>query len=407
MRKRRIDEINLAGKNVLVRVDFNVPLNSDYRMTDDFRIVSSLPTIRKIIETGGRAILMSHLKRPGGHFDQRFSLQQIAIHLSTLLGRKVKFAENCMVADNAVASLKDGDVLLLENLRFYEFESAKDHAQRNHMAKRLAKYGDIFINEAFGTSHRPAASMVELPNLMSEKAVGYLVAREIEILSKVLTQPDYPFVLILGGKKASDKIGVIKRLMMSAETILIGGAMSYPFLKAQGYEIGQSFCEGRVSSADWNDAEMDYIASSLLETSREMKSEIITPVDHYAVTSGKGDSLIQYVNSPNIPEGLSGCDIGPKTEELFRSKIAAARMIVWNGPMGKFEDSGCEHGTKFVADLLATCSAFTIVGGGETAQAVRDFGFFEMMSHVSTGGGACLEFLEGKDLPGIISIPSV
>ena len=391
-RKLGLKDLDVKGKRVLMRVDFNVPQDEAGRITDDKRIRAALPSIQAVLQKGGSLVLMSHLGRPKGKPDAKFSLAPCAARLSELLKKPVRLLPDCIGPQvaKACAALKPGQVVLLENLRFHAEEQEGDAA----FAKQIAALGDLYVNDAFGTCHRPDASMVAVPQAMGRAAAGFLVEKEIEFLSRALESPEHPCWAILGGAKVSDKITVIEKLLDNVDGILIGGAMAYAFLKASGKNVGKSKLE-KTEGVD-----PVAVARQVLADAAKRKIPILLPVDHVAVGEFKADAAITIVKD-EIPEGLMGVDIGPETVKLFSQKIAGAKMVVWNGPMGVFEMEAFAAGTRAIAEALAKSKAITIVGGGDTAAAVEKFGLAEKMRHVSTGGGASLEFLEGKELPGL------
>jgi phosphoglycerate kinase len=394
MNKLTIDDLKLKDKRVLVRVDFNVPLNERKEVADDTRIVESLPTIRKILGDGGKAILMSHLGRPKGK-DPNLSLAPVAKRLEKLLGKPVKFVDDCIgeKVEKAVSELKSGECLLLENLRFYPQEEKNDP----EFAKSLAKLGEVYVNDAFGTAHRAHASTEGVTKYIKECAAGYLMQKELKYLSMALSQPKRPFVAILGGSKISGKIDVIKNLMDKVDSLLIGGGMAFTFYKALGKEIGSSLVE----------ADKVELAREILQEADKKKVDLELPLDFVIAFEAKEDVDTRVVDKDNIPAGWKGLDIGPKTEELFKQKIGKANTVVWNGPMGVFEIDKFAKGTMEVAKELAEItrrSAVTIVGGGDSVAALAKANLEKKMTHVSTGGGASLEFLEGKTLPGIAAL---
>lgn len=394
MAKKTLQQLpgNLQGKKVLVRVDFNVPQDASGAITNDRRIRGALPTIKKLLEAGASVIAMSHLGRPKGDpaKDAPFKMDGVAKRLSELLGQPVKKSSDVAGPESAqlAASLKPGEVLVLENLRFDKGEQAGD----NGFAAKIAALGDAYVNDAFGTCHRKDASMVAVPAAMKGKprVVGTLVAKELEILETLLSHPGRPFVALLGGGKVSDKIGFIKALLSRVDRVLVGGAMTYTFLKAQGIGIGASRCE-----ADKLD-----IARDLLELG---KGKIELPLDHLVVSALDAPQSAKVVEG-SIPEGSIGIDIGPKTIAHYRSIVGSAKTVVWNGPMGKFEDEPYSKGTRAIAEAMAAAQATTVVGGGETAEAVEAFGLDAKMSHVSTGGGAFLEYVEGTPFAALAEI---
>lgn len=394
MNKLTINDLRLKDKKVLVRVDFNVPLNEKKEVADDTRIVESLPTIKKILVEGGKAILMSHLGRPKGK-DPNLSLAPVAKRLEKLLGKPVKFVDDCIGenVEKAVYDLKSGECLLLENLRFYPQEEKNDP----EFAKSLAKLGDVYVNDAFGTAHRAHASTEGVTKYFKECAAGYLMQKELKYLSMALSQPKRPFVAILGGSKISGKIDVIKNLMDKVDILLIGGGMAFTFYKALGKEIGSSLVE------------MDKVelAKEILLEAGKKKVDLELPLDFVIAAEAKEDAVTKVVDKDSIPAGWKGLDIGPKTEELFKQKIEKANTVVWNGPMGVFEVDKFAKGTMAVAKEIAEVTrknAITIVGGGDSVAALAKANLQKKMTHVSTGGGASLEFLEGKTLPGIAAL---
>lgn len=390
-----IDHVDLKGKRVLVRVDFNVPLDDQQHITDETRIVESLPTILKVLGSGGRCILMSHLGRPKGKPKPEFSLKPIAAHLSTLLNRPVKFAPDCVgeEATREANVLRSGEVLLLENLRFYNEEEGNDP----EFARKLASLGDVYINDAFGTAHRAHASTEGVTKYIKVCAAGYLMQKELDYLGKAVGTPVRPYVAILGGSKISGKIDVIQNLMTKVDALLIGGGMMFTFYKAQGLEIGTSLLE----------ADKVVLARQILDEADKRKVRILLPVDTLVADKVAADAKSKVVDVKQIPAGWAGVDIGPKTIELFSSEIRKAKTVVWNGPMGIFEMAPFAKGTVAVAKALADATkggTITIVGGGDSAAAITQAGLEKAVSHVSTGGGASLEFLEGKVLPGVAAL---
>ncbi|NLV76138.1 MAG: phosphoglycerate kinase [Tissierellia bacterium] len=393
LNKMTLEDLEVKGKRVLVRCDFNVPMDDEGNITDDRRIVSSLPTIEYLIENGAKVILMSHLGRPKGEANPKYSLAPVARRLSELLNKEVIFAkDDRVVSDDVkviVSKMNEGDVVLLENTRFRKEEEKND----DNFAKELASLGDLYVNDAFGTSHRAHASNVGVSKWLPS-AVGYLVEKEISTMGKALENPEKPFVAILGGAKVSDKIGVIQNLLNKVDTILIGGGMAYTFLKAQGYEIGTSILE---------EDKVD-LANQLLKEAEEKKVKLLLPVDIVVAKEFKNDTEFKTVKIDSIPKDMMGMDIGEETIKLFSDEIRKAKTIVWNGPMGVFEMENFKKGTESIAKAMAESDAITIVGGGDSASAVEKAGFGEKITHISTGGGASLEFLEGKELPGIAAI---
>ncbi len=386
-----IETYNFTGKKAIIRVDFNVPLNDKFEITDDTRIRAALPTINKVLTSGGAVILMSHLGRPKGGYDEKFSLKHLVSHLSELLKTKVKMASDCIgeEAQKMASELKSGEVLLLENLRFHSEEKKGDEA----FAKELASLADVYINDAFGTAHRAHASTAIIANFVDEKMPGFLMEKEIKFLGDTIANPEKPFVAIVGGAKVSGKLEVLKSLIEKVDTILIGGGMSYTFLKAQGHSIGNSLVEEDLIET----------AKDILESAKNKGVNFLLPIDNLAADKFDNDADIKVVGV-EIPEGRMALDIGPKTIELYNAEIAKAKTIVWNGPMGCFEMPNFAKGTFGVCQGVADADAVSIIGGGDSVSAVNKSGLADKMSHISTGGGASLEFLEGKVLPGIAAI---
>lgn len=390
-----IDTLSLTGRPIIVRVDFNVPLDENRSVTDDKRIRESLPTIEKIIRAGGRAILMSHLGRPKGEPNPKYSLAPAAVRLGELLGREVKLAPDSVgrEVERMVGEMEDGDVILLENLRFHPGEEKNDP----EFARDLAKLGEVYVNDAFGTAHRAHASTVGVPELIDEKGAGYLLMKELQYLGHAVDNPARPLVAILGGSKISGKIDVISALLEKCDTILIGGGMTFTFLKAQGKEIGTSLLEeDRVE-----------MAGELLERARRKNVSLVLPEDLVITTGFSEEGPTDIVSVDAIPEGWMGLDIGPRTRERYGAIIAGARTVVWNGPMGVFEMKPFAAGTRTVAEALVLATrngGTTIVGGGDSAAALAAFHLDDGVTHVSTGGGASLEYLEGKELPGVAAL---
>lgn len=392
---KTVEDIALKGKRVIVRCDFNVPLDESGNITDEKRIVSSLPTIRYILDQGAQLILMSHLGRPKGNRVPEMSLAPVARSLTRHIGRDVKLAPDCVGPDveKMVSSMQDGEVILLENLRFHKAETENDP----EFSKSLAALADVYVNDAFGTAHRAHASTEGITNYLDTVACGYLLKKEIDYLDSAVSDPKRPFVAIIGGVKISGKIDVISTLLDKADTLLIGGGMAYTFYKAMGLEIGNSVLE-----ADKVD-----LANEIIEKAKSSKCELVLPSDCMIADKFDNDATTKYVDNTAIPAGWEGLDIGPKTREQFASRITGAKTIVWNGPMGVFEMETFAGGTKAVAEALAQATkngAVTIIGGGDSAAAIAKFGMENEMSHISTGGGASLELLEGKVLPGVAAL---
>ena len=391
LNKKTIEDIEVAGKKVLVRCDFNVPLDENKNITDENRLIGALPTIKYLIDHKAKVILCSHLGRPKGEFNPKFSLAPVAKRLSELLGQEVKMADD-VIGDSAkalAASLKDGEVMLLENVRFHKEEEKNDP----EFAKALASLAEVYVNDAFGTAHRAHASTAGVANYLPA-VCGYLIKKEIEIMGKALSNPERPFVAILGGAKVSDKIGVIENLLDKVDYLIIGGGMAYTFLKAKGYEIGTSICED----------EKIELATNIMEKAQQKGVELLLPVETVVAKEFSADSEPVVVPSDKIPADMMGMDIGPKTIELFSEVVKKAKTAIWNGPMGVFEFPKFAVGTKAIAKALAETDAVTIIGGGDSAAAVAQLGFADKMTHISTGGGASLEYLEGIELPGIAAL---
>ena len=394
LNKKNVDDINVAGKRVLVRCDFNVPLK-DGKITDENRLVAALPTIKKLIADGGKIILCSHLGKPKGEPKPELTLAPVAVRLSELLGQEVKFAADPEVvgpnAKAAVEAMKDGDVILLENTR-YRKEETKNGEE---FSKDLASLADVFVNDAFGTAHRAHCSNVGVTEYVDTAAVGYLMQKEIDFLGNAVESPVRPFVAILGGAKVADKLNVISNLLEKCDTLIIGGGMAYTFLKAKGYEVGTSLVD---------DEKLDY-CKEMMAKADSLGKQLLLPVDTAVAASFPNpiDAEIEVENvaADAMPADKMGLDIGTKTAELYADAVKSAKTVVWNGPMGVFENPTLAKGTIAVAKALAETEATTIIGGGDSAAAVNQLGFGDKMSHISTGGGASLEFLEGKELPGV------
>jgi phosphoglycerate kinase len=395
MKKLSIDKVALKGKRVLVRVDFNVPFDENLKITDDNRITAALPTIKKIIADGGRCILMSHLGRPKGSPNPKYTLQPVAVRLGELLDMDVKFAPDC-IGDQVkaiVKSLKDGEVVLLENLRFH----AEEEKNVPEFSQQLAELGDVYVNDAFGSAHRAHSSTEGVTKFISTCASGYLMQKELDYLGEAVANPKRPFTAILGGSKISGKIDVIDNLLPQVDNLLIGGGMAYTFYKAMGYEIGSSLLE----------TEKLDLAKVTLEKFKTSKAKVLLPKDNVVASEFKNESPSQIVDSDKIPADKMGLDVGPKTIEEFQKVILESKTIIWNGPLGVFEFDNFAKGTDAVAAALAEATAngaITIIGGGDSAAAIKKAGLENKVSHVSTGGGASLEFLEGKVLPGVAAL---
>ncbi|RBP41606.1 phosphoglycerate kinase [Garciella nitratireducens] len=390
LNKKSIQDVDVKSKRVIMRVDFNVPLDENGKITDETRIIAALPTIQYLIEQGAKLILISHLGRPKGEPNKKYSLEPVAQNLADQLGQEVTFASDDIVigesAKQAVSAMKDGEIVLLENVRFRKEETKNDE----EFAKELASLADIFVNDAFGTAHRAHASTVGIAKFLPAYA-GLLIEKELKIMGGALENPKRPFVAILGGAKVSDKIGVINNLLDKVDSLIIGGGMSYTFLKAQGYEVGTSLLE---------EDKLD-LAKELLNKAKEKGVELLLPIDVVVAKEFKADAQHKTVSSHEIPSNFMGLDIGQKSVEVFSKTIQNANTIVWNGPMGVFEMPAFAKGTEAIAKALADSHATTIIGGGDSAAAVKQLGYADKMTHISTGGGASLELLEGKELPGI------
>ena len=395
---KTIDDFNFEGKKALIRVDFNVPLDGDFKVTDTSRIEAAKPTILKVLEDGGSAVLMSHLGRPKGKANPDMSLSHIVDKVSDIIGVQVKFAEDSVgaKADDAVASLKNGEVLLLENLRFHSEEEAGDES----FAEALSKHGDIYVNDAFGTAHRAHASTTIVAQFFQEnKCFGYLLAKEIKAIDKVMETGEKPVTAILGGAKVSSKITIIENILDKVDNLIIGGGMTYTFVKAKGGKVGDSICE---------DDKME-LALDILKQAEAKNVSVYLPVDVLAANDFDNNAETQFVDVDKIPDGWQGLDAGPKTLEIFKQVILASKTILWNGPVGVFEMENFAKGTIALGNYIDEATqggAFSLVGGGDSVAAVKQFGFEDKVSYVSTGGGAMLESLEGKTLPGIAAILS-
>ena len=395
--KKTIDDIDVKGKRVLVRVDFNVPMK-DGVITNDNRIVAALPTIKKLVADGGKVILCSHLGKPKNGPETKFSLAPCAVRLSELLGQPVVFADDdTVVGDNAkaaVAAMKDGDVVVLQNTRFRKEETKN----LEPFSSELASLADVYVNDAFGSAHRAHCSTAGVTDHIKDTAVGYLMSKEIEFLGNAVENPVRPFVAILGGAKVADKLSVIENLLTKVDTLIIGGGMAYTFLKAQGKEVGTSLVD---------EEKIEY-CQNMLKQAEEKGVKLLLPVDTVIATAFPepidAEIATEVVDSAKIPADKMGLDIGPKTRELFGEAVKSAKTVVWNGPMGVFENPVLAEGTRAVAKALAETDATTIIGGGDSAAAVMQLGYADQITHISTGGGASLEYLEGKVLPGIACI---
>ena len=395
LNKKSVDDINVKGKKVLVRCDFNVPLDADLNITDENRLVAALPTIKKLIADGGKVILCSHLGKPKGEPKPELSLAPVAKRLTELLGQEVKFAADANVvgenAKAAVDAMKDGDVILLENTRYRAEETKNGEA----FSKELASLADVFVNDAFGTAHRAHCSNVGVTEFVKgDCVVGYLMQKEIDFLGNAVNNPERPFVAILGGAKVSSKISVIENLLDKVDTLIIGGGMAYTFMAAHGEEVGKSLLE----------EDYEEYALKMEKKAEEKGVKLLIPVDTVVADDFSNDANFKVVGRGEIPADMEGLDVGPKTAELFADAIKGAKTVVWNGPMGCFEMPNFAKGTIAVAQAMADLEgATTIIGGGDSAAACNQLGFGDKMTHISTGGGASLEFLEGKDLPGVVA----
>ena len=393
MAKMTVDDIKVSGKKVLVRCDFNVPMK-DGKITNDKRIVAALPTIKKLIADGGRVILCSHLGKPKNGPEAKFSLAPVAARLSEYLGKPVVFADDdTVVGENAkaaVAAMKDGDVVLLQNTRFRKEETKNIE----DFSKELASLADCYVDDAFGSCHRAHCSTEGVTKFLSPCVAGYLIGKELDIMGKALENPDRPFVAVLGGAKVADKLNVIENLLEKVDTLIIGGGMSYTFQKALGGRIGNSIlAEDKID-----------LVKGMMEKAKEKGVKLMLPVDNLAADSFSNDAMCITVHSKEIPDGFEGMDIGPDTRVLFSYEVENAGTVVWNGPMGVFEFENFAEGTRCIAKAMSECKGVTIVGGGDSAAAVEQMGFADKVTHVSTGGGASLEFLEGKTLPGVAAL---
>lgn len=395
---KTIDDVTLAGKRVLIRVDFNVPLDANNKITDDTRIRAAIPTIKKILSDKGSVILMSHLGRPKNGPEEKSSLKHLINHLSNLLNTNVLFANDCIgtQAQEKAKTLKPGEVLLLENLRFYKEEEKGD----KEFAKKLASLGDVYVNDAFGTAHRAHASTAIIADFFpAAKYFGYVMSGELNSVNKVLNSPKKPLVAVMGGAKVSDKILIIENLLNKVDSLIIGGGMAYTFFKAQGKNIGKSICE----------EDKLQLALDVLSNAKQKGVKILLPVDTIVADNFSNDANTKTVSVNAMPDGWMGLDIGPETEKLFAAELNNSKTILWNGPMGVFEMEKFQHGTKTVAEATAQATqngAYSLIGGGDSVAAINKYNLANKVSYVSTGGGALLEYIEGKELPGVKAILS-
>lgn len=394
MAKLTLNDVEVKGKKVLMRVDFNVPIENG-KITDDNRMVQALPSINHVVKNGGLLILTSHLGRPSGEYDAEFSLKPAADHLATLVDTNVHFAEDCIgeKANSAIEKAELGDIVVLENVRFHPEEKQNDE----EFSKKLAAHGDLFVNDAFGSSHRAHASVAGVTRYLQPAVSGFLLEKEIKYLEESINEPDRPFVAILGGAKVSDKIGVIENLLSKVDTIIVGGGMTYTFYKAKGWPVGNSLVEEDKVA----------LAKELLEKAEKAGVKFMLPMDSVIAKEFKNDAEYKVVDEHGIEDGWMALDIGPESSLSFSNQIKAAKTVVWNGPMGVFEMENFADGTFAVAEALAEATKFgatTIIGGGDSAAAIKASGLMEQVSHVSTGGGASLEYLEGKELPGVAAL---
>jgi len=391
MTKKTVEQIDVKGKRVLVRCDFNVPVDESRNITNENRIIGALPTIKYLIEQGAKVILCSHYGRPKGEFKPEYSLDIVAKRLSEVLSKPIKLTKDIIGEDakKTVEQMNDGDVVLLENVRFHKEETDNDP----EFAKKLASLADVYVNDAFGTAHRAHASTEGVAKYLPAVS-GYLIQKELKFLGDALENPTRPLTAILGGAKVADKIGVINSLLEKVDTLIVGGGMAYTFFKAKGWNVGTSLCE--LDKLD--------IARDLMKRAEEKNVKLLLPVDNVVGLEFSNDTEFKTVPSNEIPEGWMGLDVGCKTAKLFGQEIAKSKTIIWNGPMGVFEFENFAHGTKSIAEALANVDAVTIIGGGDSAAAVEILGYANKMTHISTGGGASLEYLEGKELPGIAAI---
>ncbi len=389
MAKKTIEDIQVNGKKVLVRCDFNVPLDENKNITDENRIKGAMPTIKYLVDNGAKVILCSHLGRPKGEFNMKYSLAPVAARLTQLLGKEVKLAKDVIGPDAhaLVDAMQDGDVILLENVRFHKEEEKNDP----EFAKELASLAEVYVNDAFGTAHRAHASTEGVSHYLSPSVAGYLIGKELSVMGGALENPQRPFVAILGGAKVSDKIGVIENLIDKVDTLIIGGGMSYTFQVALGGQVGKSLLE----------QDKVELAKQLMAKAEAKGVKLLLPVDNEAGNEFSNDAMHITVHSKEIPDDFEGMDIGPETRVIFANEIKYAKTVIWNGPMGVFEFDTFAEGTRDIARACAECKGVTIVGGGDSAAAITQMGFADKVTHVSTGGGASMEFLEGKVLPGV------
>ncbi len=392
---KNLDQFDFNGKKALIRVDFNVPLNENFEITDDTRIRAATPTIKKILADGGSAILMSHLGRPKDGPDEKFSLKYLVPTLTERLNTTIKFADDCVGSEAAelAAGLQPGEVLLLNNLRFYKEETKGDEA----FAEKLSKLGDVYVNDAFGTAHRAHASTTIVAKYFTDKICGYVMQAELDNAEKVLNSPQRPFTAIMGGAKVSDKILIIEKLLGVVDNLIIGGGMSYTFSKANGGSIGNSLCE---------DDKMD-LTKELVKKAEAKGVKLYLPVDNVIADDFNNDANTQVVAKGQIPDGWEGLDIGPETTELFKKIVGESKTVLWNGPMGVFEFPTFAKGTDAIADAVVKATeggGFSLIGGGDSASAINNLGYGDKVSYVSTGGGALLEYMEGKVLPGVAAL---
>ena len=389
MAKKTIEDIQVNGKKVLVRCDFNVPLDENKNITDENRIKGAMPTIKYLVDNGAKVILCSHLGRPKGEFNMKYSLAPVAVRLSQLLGKEVKLAKDVIGPDAhaLVDAMQDGDVILLENVRFHKEEEKNDP----EFAKELASLAEVYVNDAFGTAHRAHASTEGVSHYLTPSVAGYLIGKELSVMGGALENPQRPFVAILGGAKVSDKIGVIENLIDKVDTLIIGGGMSYTFQVALGGHVGKSLLE----------QDKVELAKQLMAKAEAKGVKLLLPVDNEAGNEFSNDAMHITVHSKEIPDDFEGMDIGPETRVIFANEIKYAKTVIWNGPMGVFEFDTFAEGTRDIARACADCKGVTIVGGGDSAAAITQMGFADKVTHVSTGGGASMEFLEGKVLPGV------